>query len=105
MNEAHESLSSYMVKKAACNSNSSGLFQGYLERQDTENHNNMIKTGVHQQAIELFEAAKIWWKHSCVSSERNSSHSVDIPAWFALAADSKTQVWVEGIWLSIPDAL
>ena len=52
----------------------------------------MIKTGVHQQAIELFEAAKIWWKKLLVYRlSENSSHSVDIPAWFALAADSKTQ--------------
>ena len=58
----------------------------------------MIKTGVHQQAIELFEAAKIWWKKLLVYRlSENSSHSVDIPAWFALAADSKTQVWVEGM--------
>ena len=57
----------------------------------------MIKTGVHQQAIELFEAAKIWWKKLLLYRlSENSSHSVDIPAWFALAADSKTQVWVEG---------
>ena len=55
------------------------------------------KRGVNQQDIELFDAAKQWWKNSSMNTERKSSAPVEIPAWFALAAFQKAQVWVEGM--------
>ena len=50
-----------------------------------------------EQDIELFDATKQWWKCSSLNTERKSSAPVEIPAWFALSAFQKAQVWVEGM--------
>ena len=104
----HPSVPSYMVRKIDhVDFDPPGVLEGYLEREDMDNYNkscsahlrrfNTIKTGVHRQDVELFDAARTWWNKSCMTSDRKSSHPVEIPAWFALAASQKARVWVEGM--------
>ena len=110
-----------MVVNAAYDPPNPGKLDGYIERNDLNKENyksaqvrrrlrfNEIKHGVKQKDIELFEAANEWWRKSSLSSSSNrkSSHPVEVPAWFALAAYHKSQIEVEGMAepMSVPDAM
>ena len=119
MKKQHPSVPKNFVVKADHDPPSGGVLPGYIERNDLNKENyksnvlrrlqrfNSVKGGVQKQDVELFEAAKAWWSKSSMTSDRKASHPVEVPAWLALAAYQKAQVWVEGMAepLSVVDAM
>ena len=90
---------------------SGGILRDYLSSSEVQSLRQA--TGVrdyNSSDVELFAVAKAWWDNteerkweralSSIGLEpkvRNSGSPVEMPAWFALAAFHKSQVWVDGM--------
>lgn len=100
-----------------------GMLNSYLNSDDVRSLKNATKTREYDTSdLELFASAKTWWKGSelCrwenavrklnivsdldttvhdaqTSGSQTSSSPIEMPAWFALAASHKAEVWVEGM--------
>ena len=95
-----------------------GMLKSYLNSDDVRSLKNATKTREYDTSdLELFASAKTWWNGSelcrwenavrklnivrdldkTVHEAQTSSSPIEMPAWFALAASHKAEVWVEGM--------